>query len=196
MSPCDGSARMMVFLDFEASSLGRRSFPVEVAWVFADGRSESHLIRPAPDWTDWDTEAEAIHHIARETLTESGTAHGIVAARMVDQLTGHDLLASAPSWDGKWLSALLRAAGYPRHSLRLRRSDDAMRECARSILSPALPEADLTAAVDTILSQSEAGVLDAIPAHRALPDAEAERAHWLAVCDAARELAAACPGRG
>lgn len=186
----------MVFLDFEASSLGRRSFPVEVAWVFADGRFESHLIRPAPDWTDWDTEAEAIHHIARETLTESGTAHGIVAARMVDQLTGHDLLASAPSWDGKWLSILLRAAGYPRHSLRLRRSDDAMGECARSILSPVLREADLTAAVETILSQSEADVLDAVPAHRALPDAEAERAHWLAVCDAARALAAACSEHG
>ena len=29
---------------------------------------------------------------------------------MVEVLSGHDLCASAPSWDGKWLSALLRAA--------------------------------------------------------------------------------------
>ena len=39
---------MLVFLDFEASSLAKRGYPIEVAWVFEDGRAESHLIRPAP----------------------------------------------------------------------------------------------------------------------------------------------------
>jgi hypothetical protein len=39
---------MIVFLDFEASSLARHSYPIEVAWVFEDGASEAHLIRPAP----------------------------------------------------------------------------------------------------------------------------------------------------
>lgn len=180
---------MLVFLDFEASSLGKHSYPIEVAWIFADGRSETHLIRPAPDWTDWDAEAEAIHRIARETLIQVGTPYDLVASRMVESLAGHDLLASAPSWDGKWLSALLRAAGHPRHTLRLRRSDDAMRECARAILTPSLSGEFLAAAIDAILLETRSRIAGVAPAHRALPDAEAERARWLAVCMAARGLA-------
>jgi hypothetical protein len=39
---------MPVFLDFEASSLSKHSYLVEVAWVFEDGRSRSFLVRPAP----------------------------------------------------------------------------------------------------------------------------------------------------
>lgn len=55
---------------------------------------------------------------------------------MIDQLSGRALFASAPSWDGKWLSALLRAAKLPRHVLRLRDSDEARAEAARNILAP------------------------------------------------------------
>ena len=130
---------MVVFLDFEASSLAKLSYPIEVAWVFEDGASETHLIQPAPQWTDWDAEAEAIHRISRETLQNEGDPHDAVARRMVDQLSGHSLFASAPSWDGKWLSALLRAAKLPRHALRLRDSDEALAEAARDILAPSCP---------------------------------------------------------
>jgi hypothetical protein len=185
---------MLVFLDFEASSLGKHSYPIEVAWIFADGRSETHLIRPAPAWIDWDEEAQAIHGITRETLVEHGTPHDLVAQRMIEQLTGHDLLASAPSWDGKWLSALLRAAGFPRHSLRLRRTADALRECALSILMPTLADEGLAAAIEAILTRNENGASGEAPAHRALLDARADRARWLAICSAAREVAAAKVG--
>jgi hypothetical protein len=126
---------MKVFLDFEASSLADRSHPIEVAWVFQNGRQESHLIAPAPNWTDWDDKAEAIHHISREVLVAEGEPHDEMARRMVEALTGHDLFASAPSWDGKWLSTLLRSAGIPRHELRLRDTDEALRETAAEILS-------------------------------------------------------------
>ena len=44
---------MKAFLDFEASSLEKGGFPVEVGWVLEDGAEEAHLIRPAPDWTVW-----------------------------------------------------------------------------------------------------------------------------------------------
>ncbi|QNA83791.1 transcriptional regulator [Sphingomonas sp. So64.6b] len=181
---------MLVFLDFEASSLAKRSYPIEVAWVFANGRSESHLIMPAPDWTDSDADAEAIHRIDRGTLLLDGTPHRLVAQRMMDVLAGHDLLASAPSWDGKWLSALLRAAGLPRHSLRLRRTDEALRECAATILGETVPHEMLASAVDRILARYDGGATGDAPAHRALPAAEAERARWLAVWAAARALAA------
>lgn len=33
---------MIVFIDFEASSLGKRGFPVEVGWAAEDGSEEAH----------------------------------------------------------------------------------------------------------------------------------------------------------
>lgn len=180
---------MLVFLDFEASSLAKKSYPIEVAWVFEDGRSEAFLIRPAPAWTDWDPNAEAIHHIPHAMLLAEGTPHEIVARRMVAQLAGHDLLASAPSWDGKWLSALLRAAELDRRTLRLRHSDDANRECARAILSPVSATDCLDDAVENLLTLTEVREPDHAPAHRALADAEEECQRWLAVRAAALKFA-------
>ena len=84
---------MLAFLDFEASSLAKRSYPIEVAWVFETGVEETHLIRPEPDWTDWDVAAEAIHHIPRETLERVGEAAEVVAMRMVEVLDNKNLTA-------------------------------------------------------------------------------------------------------
>ncbi len=180
---------MIVFLDFEASSLGKRSYPIEVGWVFEDGRGAARLIRPAPDWTDWDDEAQAIHGIDRDSLLADGIAHDDVAREMVATLTGHALYASAPSWDGKWLSALLRAAKLPRHSLRLGDSDALMKEMACDRLRPLLPPERLEAEVDALLAATEPPP-SARPAHRALADAEAERRRWLAVREAVDARAA------
>ncbi|MDY0957258.1 transcriptional regulator [Sphingomonas sp. CFBP8993] len=181
---------MNVFLDFEASSLDDRSYPIEVAWVFEDERSESHLIAPAPDWTDWNPDAERIHGIAREILVREGVAHDVVAARMVEQLTGHSLFASAPSWDGKWLSALLRAAGLPRHTLRLKDTDIALRETAEGILRGVVPQDRLEAIVNDLMARANA-TKDNAPAHRALADAREERSVWQRLRDAATALAEA-----
>lgn len=122
---------MIAFIDFEASSLSKTSFPIEVAWVFEDGRSTSFLIRPNDDWNDWSVEAETIHGLSRELLRSDGVPVDHVARQMVDDLSGHDLFASAPSWDGKWLSVLMRGGGFPRHALRLRKSDQAFFEIGR-----------------------------------------------------------------
>jgi hypothetical protein len=183
-------AKMKVFLDFEASSLSEQSYPVEVAWVFQDGRSESHLVAPAPAWTDWDPAAEAIHGINQATLVADGQPHDVVATRMVEALTGHDLFASAPTWDGKWLSVLLRGARLPRHILRLRDTDEALRDTAAEILRPLLPPTRLGVEVHNIVAQASAAKASR-PAHRALPDAQAEYETWLRARDAARALLAA-----
>jgi hypothetical protein len=180
---------MLVFLDFEASSLGKRGYPIEVAWVFEDGREEAHLIKPAPGWQDWEPAAEAIHGIARATLEAEGTAHDIVAGRMVDVLTGHDLLASAPSWDGKWLSILLRAAGLPRHSLRLRDTEDAQREVVEHALAGIASTAECRRIRDELMTASEIIRRTETPKHRALADAEGERERWLALREAAKARA-------
>lgn len=181
---------MRVFLDFEASSLADRSHPIEVAWIFQNGRQESYLIAPAPNWTDWDDRSEAIHRISRELLAAEGVPHDEVARRMVEALTGHDLFASAPSWDGKWLSALLRSARIPRHQLRLRDTDEALRETAAEILANVFTGPRLDREVHNLVANatsSESGP----PAHRALPDAVAEYGKWVRTRDAARALVVA-----
>ncbi|WP_380784870.1 transcriptional regulator [Sphingomonas sp. R86521] len=176
---------MLVFLDFEASSLAKRGFPIEVAWVFEDGRSEAHLIKPAPGWDDWDVDAERIHGIPRATLERDGTPHDVVARRMVEILTGHDLLASAPSWDGKWLSALLRASDLPRHAIRLRDTEVAQRATSRALLAAVVPSESLDAEVEDIIVLTGVRDRHGPAAHRALADAEEERQRWMAVRDEA-----------
>lgn len=176
---------MIVFIDFEASSLSDNSYPIEVGWVWEDGREEDHLIKPAPHWIDWDTRAEAIHGITRAELERCGEAHDGVAHRMLDTLSGHDLRASAPSWDGKWLSALLRAAGLPRHALRLKDSDDLFAATVETQLSGGYAAGELAAQVAAVLHASEEA---APPVHRALADARAEQQRWLRIKAALRAL--------
>jgi hypothetical protein len=179
--------RMKAFLDFEASSLSNGSYPIEVAWVFQNGRSEHHLIARAPGWDDWDDASEAIHGISRATLEAEGKPHDDVATRMVEALTGHDLFASAPSWDGKWLSVLLRSARLPRHLLRVRDTDDALRESTVEILRPVLPAGRLDIEVHAIVASASAAK-NAKATHRALADAIGEYETWLRARQAARAL--------
>lgn len=179
----------VVFLDFEASSLEKRSYPIEVAWVRLSGHGESHLIKPAPEWTDWSDAAEAIHGIRRAQLFTEGTPHDELARHMVDLLSECELYASAPSWDGQWLSKLLRAAGLPRHSLRLRDTEMAQREAADAILKAAQISSDVRARIiERVIAEAKMGS-DRLgpPAHRALADAQRELEIWKDVCARAEE---------
>jgi hypothetical protein len=171
---------MRVFLDFEASSLSRDGYPIEVGWVREDGVGEDHLIRPASGWTDWDPSAEAIHGLTREILLGRGEPHEDVARRMMEALAQHQLFASAPSWDGKWLSVLLRGAGFPRHALRLRDTEEADQQAAVEILTGRGMGGDLAAEATRIVRQARGG-LAGPPAHRALADARQEYEIWLEV---------------
>lgn len=162
---------MLVFLDFEASSLSKVSYPIEVGWVFEDGRGESCLIRPAPDWIEWDAAAEATHRISREQLASEGVPVELVCERVVRLFDDNRVFASAPSWDGHWLSMLLRAAGRPRHLVRLMDTEVAFLEAAHDAPGEA---------ADTIAAARRE--VERLPvAHRALADARREREIWLAV---------------
>lgn len=175
---------LVVFLDFEASSLGRKGFPIEVAWVFETGEEETHLIRPAEEWTEWAASAEAVHRIPRELLDREGEPAAEVARRVLEALSGHRLYASAPSWDGQWLSRLLRAGGLPRHALRLRDTEEARAEAAAAALAAAgVPPEERQRLADPILAEAQRRAKDAQPAHRALDDARRERDLWLDVRD-------------
>ena len=176
---------MRVFLDFEASSLGDAGYPIEVGWIFENGVEESHLICPSSDWTDWDEGAEALHHIARATLLASGEPPAKVAGRVLEALAPHTVYVSAPSWDGKWLSVLLRAGGFPRHAMRFRDSDEAMIEAAREGLAPAYPNETLEAAAADLVEAARRAAHGRPVAHRALDDARQERDLWLEIRDKA-----------
>ncbi|MBP0437685.1 transcriptional regulator [Tianweitania sediminis] len=175
---------MIVFLDFEASSLSKKSYPIEVAWVAENGDESSALLRPIRDWTDWSAEAELIHGISRDRLRHEGQPVNEMAHRMIRCLSGHDLFASAPSWDGKWLSTRLRAAGLPRHALRLQLSDDAFRDAVGRILPPGTEEQQIVRLVEDVIRETEPEK----PAHRALDDARLELRRWQIACARAEAL--------
>lgn len=178
---------MRVFLDFEASSLADASYPIEVGWVFEDGQGESHLIRPADDWLDWNPGAEAIHGLSRSRLIEEGSAHDVVARRMVEVLAGHDLFASAPSWDGKWLSVLLRRSGLARKTLTLRDTDDANAALISEVLAGVLEAQAIEDLAPGIIRRARMERQGQVVRHRALADAEEERQVWLIVGRMVRE---------
>ena len=182
---------LIIFLDFEASSLGKGGFPIEVGWAAEDGTEESHLIRPAPGWEEWSLEAEGIHSITRDRLLREGTPHDVVARRMVETLTGHEMFASAASWDGQWLSRLLRTAGLPRHALRLRDTDEAQRDAVLAVLERSgVPVGAWRDILDGILEPARLAAKAEVPAHRALDDARRELNLWRDVIRRAEDLAA------
>jgi hypothetical protein len=98
-------------LDIEASGFGRHSYPIEVGYVLADGRARCTLIRPLPEWTHWDPEAEQVHHITRTTLLEHGRCAKEVATMMNGDLAGQTVYCDGWAHDYAWLGALFEGAG-------------------------------------------------------------------------------------
>jgi hypothetical protein len=98
-------------LDIEASGFGSGSYPIEVGWVLADGRSFCSLIRPLPQWTRWDAQAEQVHHISRQTLTECGRTVDEVARLLDQHLRGQTVYSDGWGNDYPWLHQLYDAAG-------------------------------------------------------------------------------------
>ena len=172
---------MRAFLHFEASSLGRHGFPIEVAWVFENGAEETHLIRPAAGWTDRNPAPRTWHASSRDGLGIDGAPVETVAHRLVEQLSDHDVFESAPPWDGKWLGLLLRSAGLPRRAFRLIDNYVGLEELTRAILAPSLPSSIIPRATRRILADASARFAGRPLAHRALPDARLECERWLAV---------------
>ena len=97
-------------IDIEASGFGRGSYPIEIGYVLADGRSACMLVRPTPDWRHWDGTAEALHHITRDVLETHGQPVEAVAERLNAELAGLTLYSDGWGNDFTWLSALYDAA--------------------------------------------------------------------------------------
>lgn len=104
------------FLDCEASSLSRVSYPVEIAWSDETGKIESHLINPflyPKDYTDWNPSSQDIHGLSRNYLSEYGEAPHLVALRLNEALGGKQVYTDAPDCDGFWVRRLFTAVDIP-----------------------------------------------------------------------------------
>ena len=97
-------------LDIEASGFGRHSYPIEIGYVLPDGRSACMLVRPMPDWTHWDADAEQVHGITRGTLLAHGRNVRDVANALNGDLRGQTVYCDGWAHDYTWLAALFEAA--------------------------------------------------------------------------------------
>jgi hypothetical protein len=102
-------------IDVEASGLGPGTYPIEVAWGFADNdQADSFLISPADDWLIngvWTDEAEQLHQISISELISSGKSVHDVAQALNAALAGCRVLTDNPAIDADWLRLLFDAAG-------------------------------------------------------------------------------------
>jgi len=131
-----------------------------------------------------------VHRIPRDLLDREGKPAADVAQRALEALSGHRLYASAPSWDGQWLSRLLRAGGLPRHALRLGDTEEVRAEAVAAALEAAgVPPEERRRLAGPILEDAQRRAKDAQPAHRALDDARHEREVWLDVRRRAEKIA-------
>lgn len=105
-------------LDVEASGFGRNSYPIEIGYVLPDGHVFCTLIRPEPQWTHWDPQAEQLHHIPRPALLSRGRPAAEVAGLLNRQLAGRTVYSDGWNHDYTWLALLFDVAGLqPRFRL-------------------------------------------------------------------------------
>ena len=103
---------MITILDFEASGLEPDSYPIQVAWNIGK-EVTTFLINPesTEEWVSWSSESELLHGIRRESLIENGSHIAVVAAAMIEQLSGKLVYSDAVSFDAFWCKQLFEAAG-------------------------------------------------------------------------------------
>lgn len=125
------------FLDFEASSLGSASFPIEVAWNLSDGSIESHLISPKgiDKWRDWSFKSQELHGISREELIVNGKPPSWICHRMNECLSGKVVYTEDPDYDGTWLSELFSVSRIDKPEFELRNVDDPLESILSLIIS-------------------------------------------------------------
>ncbi|MFW6335010.1 MAG: hypothetical protein ACOC0W_07035 [Desulfosalsimonas sp.] len=103
----------MIIIDFEASSLGKDSHPIEVAWGTSPENIESYLLNPGcmEGWTDWNPKSFYYHGISRGELLRFGHDPRYVAARMAEVLSGEPVYSDEPHYDIRWKNRLLADSG-------------------------------------------------------------------------------------
>jgi len=107
----------VLYVDVEASSIEKGSFPIEVGWCVDDETDpESFLVAPAPGWdvvSGWSAVSQGFHGITLDDLARDGIAVRTAAAR-IEAAFGHRMVVSDnPEFDEFWLGMIYDAAGLP-----------------------------------------------------------------------------------
>ncbi|MBT3206128.1 MAG: hypothetical protein HOM14_02990 [Gammaproteobacteria bacterium] len=101
-------------IDVEASGFDPLSYPIEVGVALDNGSRYSTLIHPVEEWKHWDTTAEKLHHIQRDTLLHHGKSVKDVVLKLNELL--HEKTVYSDGWvvDKPWLEVLFFQAGVTR----------------------------------------------------------------------------------
>ena len=102
-----------IIIDIEASGFAAKGYPIEVGVALEDGTTFCSLITPAPDWTNWDVEAEKVHRVARDILEVYGRSVHEVAVTLNQILRGKTAYSDGWEVDKPWLTELFWKAGIP-----------------------------------------------------------------------------------
>jgi hypothetical protein len=97
-------------IDIEASGFGTSSYPIEIGVALPNGKRQSQLIRPEPDWLHWDESAELLHGISRTTLLRHGRPVREVADVLNLLLSGQSTYSDGWVVDRPWMTTLFHAA--------------------------------------------------------------------------------------
>ncbi|MBU3070207.1 hypothetical protein KOI40_10270 [Aestuariicella sp. G3-2] len=103
----------MWIIDFEASGLTKSSYPIEVG-VTNGSLEYQALIRPYEHWTHWSEEAEATHHISRDSLLSEGLDPDHIAFELNNLLVDQTVYCDSVYWDNFWCNALFSDCGMSR----------------------------------------------------------------------------------
>jgi len=120
------------FLDVEASSLSRNSYPIEIAWSDRFGNIESHLINvhAVDSWLDWSYESYEIHGISREMCKKDGVEPNWLCNRLDESISSDEIIyCDGGELDEFWVDELFGAGskrGYA--DFKIRHSDILMLE--------------------------------------------------------------------
>lgn len=95
----------MWVIDFEASGLSRKSYPIKVGVTNGDTKY-SALIKPMPHWDYWDSAAQSVHNISRKELSSIGQPSSVVAVELNNILENNIVYCDCIEWDGFWGNVL------------------------------------------------------------------------------------------
>ncbi|MGF1548660.1 MAG: hypothetical protein ACFCUG_15190 [Thiotrichales bacterium] len=98
-------------IEIVASGFGSASYPVEIGIVATSGAAYCSLVRPAPDWTQWETPALASFGFTRAILKKYGKSPREVAMDLNSMLRDGCVYSEDASDDQGWLDQLFGRAG-------------------------------------------------------------------------------------
>lgn len=108
----------VLYVDVEASSIEKGSFPIEVGWCVDDeAPPESFLLTPAACWDaehGWSSVSQGFHGITLHDLRSNGIDVQAAAARIEAEFGHRMVVSDNPGFDEFWLGMIYEAAGLPK----------------------------------------------------------------------------------